>query len=48
MTVPPLFRTAGETARLLGLTVKALRVFERHGLVQAQRNGCRLAGLRPK
>jgi DNA-binding transcriptional MerR regulator len=37
MTVPPLFRTAGETARLLGLTVKALRVFERHGLVQAQR-----------
>src|SRR3954451_6312945 len=37
MTVPPLFRTASETARLLGLTVKALRVFERHGLVQAQR-----------
>lgn len=31
------FRTAAETARLLGVTVKALRVFERHGLVQAQR-----------
>jgi DNA-binding transcriptional MerR regulator len=37
MTARTLFRTAGETARLLGLTVKALRVFERHGLVQAQR-----------
>jgi DNA-binding transcriptional MerR regulator len=37
MTTRALFRTAGETARLLGLTVKALRVFERHGLVQAQR-----------
>jgi MerR family transcriptional regulator, thiopeptide resistance regulator len=37
MTVPPLFRTAAETARLLGLTVKALRVYERHGLVRAQR-----------
>jgi DNA-binding transcriptional MerR regulator len=31
------FRTAAETARLLGVTVKALRVFERHGLVEAQR-----------
>ena len=37
MTARTPFRTAGETARLLGLTVKALRVFERHGLVQAQR-----------
>ncbi|GAC1334775.1 MAG: hypothetical protein NVSMB26_18060 [Beijerinckiaceae bacterium] len=37
MTARPSFRTAAETARLLGLTVKALRVFERHGLVQAQR-----------
>ena len=37
MTAPMPFRTAAETARLLGLTVKALRVFERHGLVQAQR-----------
>lgn len=35
--MPPLFRTAAETARLLGLTVKALRVYERHGLVQTQR-----------
>lgn len=31
------FRTATETARLLGVTVKALRVFERHGLIQPQR-----------
>jgi MerR family transcriptional regulator, thiopeptide resistance regulator len=37
MTARTPFRTAAETARLLGLTVKALRVFERHGLVQAQR-----------
>jgi DNA-binding transcriptional MerR regulator len=37
MTARTPFRTATETARLLGLTVKALRVFERHGLVQAQR-----------
>lgn len=37
MTAPPLFRTATETARLLGLTAKALRVYERYGLVQAQR-----------
>jgi DNA-binding transcriptional MerR regulator len=37
MTARTSFRTAAETARLLGLTVKALRVFERHGLVQAQR-----------
>jgi DNA-binding transcriptional MerR regulator len=37
MTASPLFRTAAETARLLGLTVKALRVYERYGLVRAQR-----------
>ena len=37
MTARTPFRTAAETARLLGLTVKTLRVFERHGLVQAQR-----------
>ncbi|WP_412772049.1 MerR family transcriptional regulator [Nitrobacter sp.] len=37
MTTRMPFRTATETARLLGVTVKALRVFERHGLVQAQR-----------
>jgi MerR family transcriptional regulator, thiopeptide resistance regulator len=37
MTARTHFRTAAETARLLGLTVKALRVFERHGLVHAQR-----------
>jgi DNA-binding transcriptional MerR regulator len=44
--VPPIFRTAAETARLLGLTVKALRVYERHGLVQTQRTaaGWRLYG----
>lgn len=35
--VPERFRTAAETARLLGLTVKALRVYERHGLVQTKR-----------
>ncbi|WOH67976.1 MerR family transcriptional regulator [Bradyrhizobium sp. BWA-3-5] len=37
MTARTPFRTAAETARLFGLTVKTLRVFERHGLVQAQR-----------
>ncbi|MDQ0304937.1 MerR family transcriptional regulator [Ancylobacter polymorphus] len=37
MTACTPFRTAAETACLLGVTVKALRVFERHGLVQAQR-----------
>ena len=37
MKARPRFRTAAETARLLGLTVKALRVFERYGLVHAQR-----------
>lgn len=37
MTARPSFRTAADTARLLGVTIKALRVFERHGLVQAQR-----------
>src|SRR4051794_3890683 len=37
MTARTPFRTAAETARLLGVTVKALRVFERHGLVHAQR-----------
>jgi DNA-binding transcriptional MerR regulator len=44
MTARTPFRTAAETARLLGLTVKALRVFERH--VQAQRTavGCRVYG----
>jgi DNA-binding transcriptional MerR regulator len=35
--VRPHFRTAAETARLLGLTVKALRVYERHGLVRPRR-----------
>lgn len=46
MTARPSFRTAAETARLLGVTVKALRVFERHGLVQAQRTavGWRIYG----
>lgn len=33
----PLTRTAAETARLLGVSVKALRVYERHGLVRPQR-----------
>ena len=33
----PPFRTAAQTARLLNLTVKALRVYERHGLVKSQR-----------
>jgi MerR family transcriptional regulator, thiopeptide resistance regulator len=37
MTARTPFRTAAETARVLGVTVKALRVFERHGLVQTQR-----------
>lgn len=35
--MPERFRTAAETARLLGLTVKALRVYERHGLVRTKR-----------
>jgi len=30
-------RTAAATARRLGLTVRALRVYERHGLVQPGR-----------
>ncbi|MTK63132.1 MAG: MerR family transcriptional regulator, partial [Methanobacterium sp.] len=33
------FRTAGETAALLGVSVKALRVYERHGLVAPDRSG---------
>lgn len=33
------FRTAADTARRLGLTVRALRVYERHGLVTPGRNG---------
>ena len=35
----PVFRTAADTARRLGLTVRALRVYERHGLVRPGRNG---------
>jgi DNA-binding transcriptional MerR regulator len=31
------FRTAADTARRLGLTVRALRVYERHGVVQPGR-----------
>ena len=31
------YRTAADTARRLGLTVRALRVYERHGLVQPGR-----------
>lgn len=44
--VPERFRTATETARLLGLTVKALRVYERHGLVRTKRTaaGWRIYG----
>lgn len=45
MTVPPLFGTAAETARFLGLTVEALRVYERHQLVRAQRTA---AGWKPE
>ena len=33
----PEFRTAADTARRLGLTVRALRVYERHGLVRPGR-----------
>ena len=32
------FRTAGETAALLGVSTKALRVYERHGLVTPARS----------
>jgi DNA-binding transcriptional MerR regulator len=40
------YRTAAETARRLGLTVRALRVYERHGLVRPGRSaaGWRLYG----
>lgn len=33
----PTFRTAGETAALLGISAKALRVCERHGLIEPSR-----------
>lgn len=36
-TRPAGFRTAADTARRLGLTVRALRVYERHGLVRPGR-----------
>lgn len=34
---PDAYRTATQTARSLGLTVRALRIYERHGLVQPPR-----------
>ena len=37
MSRPSEFRTAADTARRLGLTVRALRVYERHGLVRPGR-----------
>ncbi len=37
MSRPPVFRTASATARLLGLTVRALRIYERRGLLQPGR-----------
>lgn len=43
MARPDTYRTAAETAKRLGLTVRALRVYERHGLV---RPGRTLAGWR--
>jgi DNA-binding transcriptional MerR regulator len=43
MARPDTYRTASETAKRLGLTVRALRVYERHGLV---RPGRTLAGWR--
>lgn len=43
MTRPATYRTASDTARRLGLTVRALRVYERHGLL---RPGRTLAGWR--
>lgn len=36
-TSPSAYTTAAETARRLGLTVRALRVYERHGLVRPGR-----------
>lgn len=38
MSRSPKFRTAGETATLLGVSSKALRVYERHGLIAPGRN----------
>lgn len=43
MPRPDTYRTASDTARRLGLTVRALRVYERHGLL---RPGRTLAGWR--
>lgn len=43
MARPDSYRTASDTARRLGLTVRALRVYERHGLL---RPGRTLAGWR--
>lgn len=43
MARPGSYRTASDTARRLGLTVRALRVYERHGLL---RPGRTLAGWR--
>lgn len=43
MARPATYRTASDTARRLGLTVRALRVYERHGLL---RPGRTLAGWR--
>jgi len=43
MTRPATYRTASDTAKRLGLTVRALRVYERHGLL---RPGRTLAGWR--
>lgn len=37
MSRPTGFRTAADTAKRLGLTVRALRVYERHGLVRPGR-----------
>jgi DNA-binding transcriptional MerR regulator len=37
MSRPPAYRTATETARLLGVTVRALRIYERHGLIRPGR-----------
>jgi DNA-binding transcriptional MerR regulator len=39
MNVRPTFSTASETARKLGVTVRALRVYERHGLLKPGRTG---------
>ncbi|MBS0295272.1 MAG: MerR family transcriptional regulator [Proteobacteria bacterium] len=37
MSRQPAYRTAAETARRLGVTVRALRVYERHGLLKPGR-----------